>query len=366
MSLSRRAAPLVLAPALLLAAGALDAPLFDPVPEARAQLQGNVPGSTLGNRSDADLWRAIRQGAPGSVTIQDGRATVLIQSPGEDWRQFRNGPLAAWSAWALLAIVVLLAAFYLVRGRIRVESGMSGRRVTRFNAVERASHWIAAASFILLALTGLNLMYGRDLLLPVLGAEAFAAVTLWGKYAHNYVAFAFMASLVLLFALWIKENVPNRHDVAWILKGGGLFRKGAHPPARKFNAGQKIVFWIVILGGLSVSASGLALIFPFEIPMFAKTFAALNLLGFDLPTELTAIEEMQLSQIWHTMVAIGLIVMIIAHVYIGTLGMVGSFDAMGTGEVDENWAREHHPVWVAEMEAEKREIPAAGGVAQEH
>ena len=365
MSLLRRVKLSLLSAVLAFAVAGSGAPV-SPVSPASAQLRGNVPGEALGNRSDTEIWRAIRHGAQGSISIQDGNAAVLIQSQGEGWRHFRNGPLAAYSAWALLAVVVLVVLFFLIRGRIRVQSGMSGRRVTRFNAIERGSHWIAAVSFILLALTGLNLMYGRDLLLPVFGAEFFAAVTLWGKYVHNYVAFAFMISLVLLFVLWIKENVPNRHDVIWILKGGGLFSKGAHPPARKFNAGQKIVFWVVILGGVSVSASGLALIFPFEFALFAKTFAVLNLFGFDLPTALTPVQEMQLSQIWHTMVAIGLIVMIVAHVYIGTLGMVGAFDAMGTGEVDENWAREHHPIWVEEMEEKKRDTPAAEGLAQEY
>ena len=319
-------------------------------PQSVAQTSGNVPGNTLGNQSDAEFWRQIRKGQAGNISIKDGNSAVLIRSQGEDWRSFRNGPLLTYSAWALLIIVVLLALFFVVRGRIRVESGTGKRRIRRFNAIERCSHWIAAVSFILLALTGLNLMYGRELLLPVLGPEAFAAVTLWGKYAHNYVAFAFMISLILLFVLWIKENIPNRHDILWILKGGGVLVKGVHPPARKFNAGQKIVFWIVILGGASVSASGIALLFPFEFPMFAKTFEILNVLGLDLPTKLTPVQEMQLSQLWHAIVAIGLIVMILAHIYIGTLGMVGAFDAMGTGEVDENWAREHHPLWVAEME----------------
>ena len=328
------------------------------VQQAYAQTGGSVPGNTLGNQSDTEFWRQIRRGQAGNVSIKDGSSAVLIRSQGEEWRSFRNGPLLTWSAWALLAIVVLLTLFFVVRGRIRVESGSGKRRIRRFNAIERCSHWIAAVSFILLALTGLNLMYGRELLLPVFGPDAFATLTLWGKYAHNYVAFAFMISLILLFVLWIKENIPNRHDIIWLLKGGGVLVKGVHPPARKFNAGQKIVFWIVILGGASVSASGIALLFPFEVPMFAKTFEILNVFGLDLPTTLTPVQEMQLSQLWHAIVAIGLIVMILAHIYIGTIGMVGAFDAMGTGEVDENWAREHHPLWVADLE-KKGEVAEA-------
>ena len=85
--------------------------------------------------------------------------------------------------------------------------------------------------------------------------------------------------MVLITLLWIAHNIPNRHDVVWMLKGGGLFSKGVHPPARKFNAGQKIIFWMVIILGASVSLSGLSLLMPFEIPMFAKTFAILNNVG---------------------------------------------------------------------------------------
>ena len=184
----------------------------------------------------------------------------------------------------------------------------------------------------------------------LIGAEAFATITAWGKYAHNYVGFAFMVALVLVLVIWIKNNIPNRHDLVWLAKGGGMFTKGSHPPAKKFNAGQKILFWLVILGGVSISMSGIALMFPFKFEMFAGTFAVLNIFGLGLPTELTPIQEMQYAQLWHAIVALFLIAVIIAHIYIGTLGMEGAFDAMGTGEVDRNWAKEHHPLWVEEEE----------------
>jgi formate dehydrogenase subunit gamma len=284
---------------------------------------------------------------------------VMIQSEGDNWRAFRNGPLSTYGVWGLAGIVGLLALFFLVRGRIRIEAGPSNERVTRFVGIERFGHWLTAVSFIVLGLTGLNVLYGRYFLKDAIGSEAFAQITFYGKLLHNYVAFAFMLGLVLILIMWIKDNFPSRTDFGWIIRGGGLLSKHSHPPAKKFNAGQKLIFWLVILGGASLSLSGLALMFPFEFPMFAKTFEAINALGFEriagyaLPTELTPIEEMQLSQLWHAIMALFMIVVIIAHIYIGSIGMEGAFAAMGSGEVDANWAREHHSIWYEKVQARR-------------
>jgi len=345
-----------LALAAFLAAGAVSGL---PAPAA-AQTAGQVPGDALGTSSDADFWRQVRQGAQGQVTIPNARAGVLIQSEGDNWRAARNGPVSTWGAWALLGAVILVAAFFAIRGRIRIHDGPAGVTIERFKAVERFAHWLMAGSFVILGLTGLNILYGRYVLKPVIGVDAFAAITLFGKYAHNYLSFAFMAGLALAFVLWVVHNLPHRSDAMWLLKGGGIIGS-AHPPARKFNAGQKILFWLVMLGGLSISLSGIALMFPFEFALFAKTFAALNVFGLELPTNLTAMQEMQLSQLWHTVVAVFLIAVIVAHIYIGSLGMEGAFDAMGSGQVDLNWAREHHSLWVEEVEereAARRQSPA--------
>lgn len=320
---------------------------------AVAQTNGNVPGNTLGNASDADIWRAIRGGIRGDVSIQDKKAGYLIQPAGESWRTARNGPLSVYGSWAIFGMIALLALFFFIRGRIRIDSGASGRKVERFNGLERFSHWLLANSFVLLALTGLNMLYGRYWLKPIIGASAFSTLTEIGKYIHDFVAFAFMLGLLMILVLWIRNNIPDRYDLTWLAKGGGMFSKGVHPPATKFNAGQKILFWLVILGGISISLSGISLLFPFKFSMFSSTFAALNLLGFGLPTSLTPMEEMQLSELWHALVALGLIAVIIAHIYIGTLGMEGAFDAMGNGEVDRNWAKEHHPLWLEEEDGAK-------------
>lgn len=310
---------------------------------------GKSPDQPVRARNSAEMWRVIRQGGQGLVSLPDKSTGVMIQSTGESWRAARNGPLSTYGAWLLGATVAVLLLYFLVRGRIRVEAGFSGRKVERFNGLERFCHWLTASSFVVLGLTGLNMLYGRYVVKPLVGGEMFSTLTLWGKYAHNFMGFAFMVGIVLTLVLWVRHNIPNRHDLVWLAKGGGLFGRGVHPPSRKFNAGQKIIFWLVIVAGGSLSFTGLGLMFPFTLQPFSGTFATLNLLGFDLPTALSPMQEMQLTQLWHAVLSLVMIAVILAHIYIGTLGMEGAFDAMGTGYVDENWAREHHSLWVEEM-----------------
>jgi len=315
---------------------------------AWAQDRGAVPGDSVGNTSSSDMWRAIRRGERGGVSLPDKAIGVLIQSEGDNWRAFRNGPMSNYGAWLLGGVVVLLLVFFLLRGRIRVDGGFSGRLVERFNNVERFAHWVTASSFVVLGLTGLNTLYGRYILKPLIGGEAFSTISMWSKYVHNFMGFAFMVGIVMILVIWIRDNIPNRHDIVWLAQGGGLFSKGLHPPAKKFNAGQKIIFWLVVLTGASLSFSGLCLLFPFAFAPFQGTFALLNMVGFDLPANLTAMQEMQLTQLWHGILSLIMIAVIIAHIYIGTLGMEGAFDAMGSGYVDENWAHQHHSLWIAE------------------
>ena len=267
--------------------------------------------------------------------------------------------------WAIGGTVVLLGAFFLLRGRIRIERGWAGWTLTRFSNVERLAHWLLALSFMVLALTGLNVLYGRHVLLPLIGAQTFSEVSLWGKWLHDYTAFAFMAALAVAFVVWIRHSLPSWRDIVWLAKGGGLLVRGTHPAAWKLDAGQKILFWLVMLGGLSLSLSGLALLFPGETALLARTFAAANTLGAyvglapGLPTQLTPLQEIEYATSWHGMAALGLIVVIIAHIYMRTLGMEGAFSAMGSGQVDANWARQHHRLW-AERQIRKME-DAAGG-----
>jgi formate dehydrogenase subunit gamma len=168
-----------------------------------------------------------------------------------------------------------------------------------------------------------------------------------------------MLALGMIFVMWVAENIPHRSDINWLRQGGGIFSKG-HPPAKKFNAGQKLIFWSVIVLGLSISVSGVSLLFPFELNMFAATFAKINatgiggMLGFgELRETLAPHEEMQYAQLWHSIISFVLMAIILAHIYIGTVGMEGAYDAMGSGEVEEQWAREHHSLWVAEVLGEE-------------
>ena len=317
--------------------------------QAFAQSKEAPSDTVRGLTGSSENWQAIRKGVEGYVSLPDKKAGVLVQSEGENLRAFRNGPLSVWGGWGMLASIILVAAFFLLRGPIKVQSGSSGRTIERFNTLDRTTHWLTATSFIILALTGLNVLYGKYVLMPIIGQGAFAQLTYWGKVAHNYIAFAFIVGIILMFVLWIRHNLPTMADLKWLAMGGGMFSKGAHPPAYKFNAGQKIVFWATILGGASLALSGLALLFPFEFNIFAPTFKIVNLFGFSLPTQLSALQETQLALLWHGIVALIMIALIIGHIYLGTIGMEGALDAVTTGYVDENWAREHHPLWVAEI-----------------
>ncbi len=272
----------------------------------------------------------------GRISIPDVRASVLEQPAGRDWRQFHQVTLHWIGGIAILGMLVILILFYMIRGMIKMSRGRSGRTLTRFNGLERFMHWLAAGTFIILAISGLNITFGRGLLLPLIGPEAFTGFSQWAKYAHNYLSFPFTLGLIFIFFMWIKDNIPSGIDVEWLKQGGG-FVGSKHPPARRFNAGQKIVFWAVVLGGGAIAISGYLLMFPFY--------------G-------TGISGMQTAQVIHGIVGVLLIAAMLAHIYIGTLGMEGAFEAMSTGEVDLNWAEEHHSLWVEEEM--KGKAPAGG------
>ncbi|MBR0654231.1 formate dehydrogenase subunit gamma [Plastoroseomonas arctica] len=276
---------------------------------------------------ELELQRTLQGGRiEGRITIPNQQAATLIQPAGREWRAFHNRTLAWVGGVAVVGMLALLAIFFFSRGRIRIEGGPSGQTIQRFNILERANHWMVASCFIILGLSGLNLTFGRHLLLPMVGPEAFTAVSQWGKYAHNFLSFPFALGLVVMFLLWVRDNIPNRRDITWFKMGGGFIGKG-HPAAERFNAGQKVVFWITILGGGAVAASGYFLIFP---------FAATDIAG------------MQLSHIVHSLLAVLMIAAMLAHIYIGSLGMEGAIDAMSSGQVDVKWAKEHHSLWVEE------------------
>ena len=278
----------------------------------------------------------------GRVSIPDQRSGVLEQPAGRDWREFRNVTLRWIGGIAIIGMLAVLVIFYLSRGMVRLESGRSGRSIVRFTAFERFVHWMTATCFIILAVSGLNITFGRPLLLPLIGFEAFSEWSQWAKYAHNYLSFPFTIGVVLIFLIWIAGNIPNKLDIDWLKRGGGMIGHD-HPPAYRFNAGQKAIYWIVVVGGGAVAVTGYQLMFPFY---------------------LSGIEGMQVAQIVHSVVSVLFVAAMLAHIYIGTIGMEGAFEAMGSGTVDVNWAKEHHSLWLEEQNArtganDARSQPAA-------
>ena len=326
---------------------------------------------TLGGASDPEVWRALRYGSADVKVSAGGEvASVLIQDGGMRWLEWRKDELRAYGGWLLVGTIGALVLFYLLRGRIKIDEPMTGRTVTRFASIERFGHWLLAGSFILLGLTGLLVLFGRVFIAPYLGKELNATLLGYSKIIHNNVAWAFILGLAMVFVMWVVHNIPNRTDITWLRQFGGIIGK-KHPPAKKFNAGQKLIFWSVILFGGSISLSGVALLFPFELQLFAKTFALLNqtglpeLLGFGvLPEQMSPQEEMQYAQLWHAIMAFVLMAIIIAHIYIGSVGMEGAFDAMGTGEVDEAWAHQHHSIWLEEVKAKEAASQPKGTPAE--
>lgn len=264
----------------------------------------------------------------GRGTIPDVKSYVLEHPAGREWREFHTVTLKWIGGVAILGMIALVALFYLWRGTIRIEGGRSGRKIVRFNGFERFTHWLTATTFVILGITGLNVTFGRALILPWMGPEAFSAWSEWAKYAHNYLSFAFTAGVVLMFLMWIGQNFPNAADVEWFKMGGGMGKRGGHAPAYKFNGGQKLLYWFVVLGGAAMVISGYILMFPF--------YGGLN------------VGNMELAEIFHGIVGVLFIALILAHIYLGTLGMEGAFEAMGEGTVDLNWAKEHHNLWVEE------------------
>jgi formate dehydrogenase subunit gamma len=290
---------------------------------------------------EEQLLNALRGGdtISGRVSHPDDKLNILQQPQGRDYREFHEGWLPWIGGIAILGMIIALAVFYFTKGRIALEdSPESGRKILRFNGLERFTHWMTATSFILLAITGLNYFFGKRLLFPLIGPDAFATWSQWAKYIHNFVAWPFMIGLLIMLVVWIKDNIPDRYDAGWIRAGGGFFSR-SHPPARRFNAGQKIIFWSVILGGIALSVSGILMLFP---------FSALDING------------MQTAQYVHAIVGVILTAIMIAHIYIGSLGMEGAYSAMGSGEVDLAWAKAHHSVWVDEQQAKTASGPQLG------
>jgi formate dehydrogenase subunit gamma len=288
-----------------------------------------VAAQTTAATSEQQLLQQLKGGAiAGQVSIPDKKAGNLIHPAGRDWRTFHTVTLKWIGGLAILGMLALLIIFYLWRGTMEIAGGRSGRTIQRFNAFERFVHWLAAASFIVLGITGLNISFGRALLLPWMGPQAFSAWSEWAKYSHNFMSFAFTLGVVLMFLIWVGQNIPTAADVEWFKAGGGMGKDHKYAPAWKYNGGQKLLYWFIVLGGAAMIISGYMLIFPFAYG--------------------TDVGDMELAEIFHGVIAMLFIALMLAHIYLGTLGMEGAFESMVDGTVDANWAKEHHPLWYEE------------------
>jgi formate dehydrogenase subunit gamma len=295
-----------------------------------------------------ELWREVRQRdgkVSGSTQVRGVDAGVLINFYGEEWRQFRMQKLVPYGAALMGTVLAVILLFYLVRGPLRIQGGASGRKIQRFSVFERTIHWFTAGVFWLLALTGLILLYGRYVLIPLLGPEGFGLTASACKEAHNLFGPLFLVAILVLFAVFVKDNFYARGDMKWLLKGGGLLG-GGHVSAGRFNAGEKIWFWIAMLGGIVLSVSGLIL----DFAVFGQ--------GREL---------MGLSHVLHGIAALVVITVSFGHIYLGTAGVEGTISSMANGYVDEAWAKSHHDRWYDEVKAAEgdadEETTAAGGSA---
>jgi formate dehydrogenase subunit gamma len=277
-----------------------------------------------------DFWRQARGGVAGISAVTGPETGVLIQSGGEVWRSVREGPLVRWGGIGIIVVLAAIILFHLAVGGTKLEH-RTGRTITRWSVFERVIHWYTAILFIILAITGLSLLFGRNVLIPIMGHQAFGAWANFAKPVHDWLAIPFVIGLVLMMVPWIKDSLPRAYDWTWIKMGGGYLKKGEHPPAGFVNAGEKIWFWLLFFGSIVLIGSGFFLLFP-------------NF-GFERGT-------MQLAHVLHAISGVALIAFSLGHIYLGTLGNQGALEGMVTGEVDETWAREHHNLWYEEVKRE--------------
>lgn len=298
---------------------------FNTISTQAVAQQNNIEGIQNKNPG-ADLWREVRQremmtqGVTQSKSVDAG---VLINTQGDEWARFRMHTLVKIALYAIVGILLVLLLFYLIRGKVKIESGLSGNMVFRFSDFERIIHWVLAFVFLFLALTGLVLLLGRSVLIPVLGHEVFSLLASSSKEGHNLFGPIFLVSIILMLIKFVRRNIYEKGDLTWLLKGGGIIGK-SHVTGGFFNMGEKSWYWMVIIIGLLISFSGLILVSP--------AFGQSRWI-------------MELSHVVHASGAILLIVVSIGHMYLGSIGTEGTKEGMKNGYVDINWAAEHHDRW---------------------
>ena len=313
---------------------------IDILKQNQAERSESQPGNL------APTYRIVNSGIPNYSSLPALEAAVLIQpkaqfpgqaratTAGEAWRQYRNGPLTNIGGWILTIVLLLIVAVYLIKGQIRLEGTATGRLIERFTLVERLAHWTMAISFVLLALTGGIMLFGKYVLLPVFGLTLFGWLAFACKNIHNFLGPVFTVSIVVFFVLFVRDNLPAKGDLNWFVRFGGLF-SGKHVSSGRFNAGEKIIFWgAVVLFGLIISTSG------FVLDML-------------VPGLLYTRGTMQIANIVHIVATVLAASMILGHIYLGTLGMEGAYQSMRTGHVDDAWAQQHHDLWYDDIQSGK-------------
>ena len=310
--------------------------------------QSNAERRQVQPGNNAPMWRDVGKGVTGVTNIPALEAGNLIQpfvqypgsrltNAGEAWRQVRNNWIIPYGGSMIVLVLVALGLFYFGKGTMQLHGKETGRVIERFTYVERAAHWVNAIAFVVLAVSGIVMAFGKFFLLPVLGSTLFGWLAYALKNIHNFAGPLFAVSLVVVFFTFLKDNWPNKEDIAWILKAGGLFGS-AEVPSHRFNAGEKVVFWAGVFGlGLVVVVTGLFL--NHLVPVFDYTRG-----------------NMQVAHMAHASASVLMMAMFLGHIYMGTIGMQGAYKAMKTGYVDETWAKEHHELWYDDIKAGK--IPA--------
>jgi formate dehydrogenase subunit gamma len=313
--------------------------------------QNNAQRGQVQPGNNAPMWRAVGAGAEGYNSLPRSEAPeagVLIQpfvqypgsrltTAGEAWRQVRNNWIIPYGGALLLIALGAVGIFYWRKGMIMLHGKPSGVEIERFTPFERSAHWTNAITFVILAISGIVMAYGKYFMQPIIGDTLFGWFAYLLKNAHNFAGPVFAVSLTVVFFTFLKDNWPSKEDWAWIIKAGGLFGS-TEVPSHRFNAGEKVVFWGGVFAlGLVVVGSGFVLdkIIPF--------------LMYERGT-------MQIAHMIHAVATLLMMAMFIGHIYMGTVGMEGAFKAMRTGYVDETWAKEHHELWHDDIKAGK--IPA--------
>jgi formate dehydrogenase subunit gamma len=328
MSMLSRVAGGLLASLLLAVAGGAQA-------QSRVEEQQQRRIEQPGN--NAPVWRDVRKEGQQHYTTVQGRETgVLVQSAGETWRQIRNGPVTFYGGWLVVIVTLIVAAIYFAMGPVKLHDKPAGRMIERFTLVERWAHWVMGISFVVLGITGLIILFGKFVLLPVIGYTLFSWLSALSKNLHNFVAPLFAVSLLIFIIMFIKDNLPKSYDFSWFAKAPGFFA-GKHIPSGRFNGGEKVWFWAgVVVLCLALVGSGAVLLFP----------------NFDQVRS-----TMQQMSVIHMVAALLVIAAAIGHIYMGTIGVEGAYRAMRDGSVDETWAKEHHEYWYNDVKGGARSAP---------